>query len=153
MKRKPLSKKEIKALNEQIKNLGIEFNKKDKIDLIDDTYYLFENEIILFTKDDKIIPSLKFILTKNISSLPEVIVDMGAIKFIANGADVMRPGILEFNDNFEKGDFVIIKDIQNKKPIVIGEAIYSRDETKAEKGGKSFINIHHIGDNIWNLEF
>ena len=37
-----------------------------------------------------------------LEKFPYVIVDMGAIKFVCKGANIMRPGITKFSD-FEKG--------------------------------------------------
>jgi PUA domain protein len=34
---------------------------------------------------------------------------MGAVKFVCNGAKIMRPGITKF-DTFKKDDIVIVKD-------------------------------------------
>ena len=152
MKRKPLSKKEIKALNLDLVKFGLELNKKDRIDLIDDKYYYFNDDIAFLILDGILVPSLKFILRNNVS-MPEAIVDMGAVKFIVNGADVMRPGIQEFEGDFEKNDFVVIKDLNNKKALVLGKALLSKEEMLNQKDGKAFENIHYIGDKIWNLEF
>ena len=36
--------------------------------------------------------------TQTLSMFPSVIVDMGAVKFMCNGANVMRPGIRSFGE-------------------------------------------------------
>lgn len=151
MKRKPLSKKEIKELNVKIEKFDIKLDKKARIEIIDDKYYFMDNEIIFFILDDIIIPTLKFLL-KNPKELPTAIVDMGAIKFIANGADVMRPGIKEFVGEINKGDFVVIIDENNKKPLVIGRALTDKEELEKQESGKALENIHYIGDDIWNFQ-
>jgi len=38
-----------------------------------------------------------------------VTVDAGAISFVSDGADVMRPGITEADDDIEEGDLVVIR--------------------------------------------
>ncbi len=154
MKRKPLSKKEIKDLNQKLTKINIEFDKKERIDIIDDKYYLKNNEIIFFVYETELIPTLKFIL-KNPNTnfqINEAIVDMGAVKFIANGADVMRAGIKEIKNDFKKGDLIIVKDENNLKPLVIGVALNNKDEFEIQKDGKTIKNIHYIGDDIWNLQ-
>ena len=74
---------------------------------------------------------------------------MPAVKFIANGADVMRPGIKEF-DNFKKNQIIIIVDETHQKPLAIGEALVSSEEMKSLDSGKVIKNLHHVGDKIWN---
>ena len=76
---------------------------------------------------------------------------MGAIKFLSGGADLMRPGIVEIEEKIKEGDFISVIDINNKKPIIVGIALYSTDDIKEQLSGKSIQNIHYVGDKIWNL--
>lgn len=145
MKRQFISKSDIKELNSKI---NYEFNKKDRIEKVEDKYYIKDNECLLFTYEEKVIPSIRLLLKQN--ALPEVVVDMGAVKFIVNGADVMRPGILEIGD-FEKGDAIVVKDVNNKKPLIVGIAEISSEDMKKTSTGKVIKNIHYVGDDIWNL--
>ena len=57
---------------------------------------------------------------------PYVIVDMGAVQYIVNGAQVMMPGIIE-KQQFQKGEFVQIKEEKYLKTLAVGEAIGSSD--------------------------
>ena len=74
---------------------------------------------------------------------------MGAIKFVINGADIMRPGITEIEEGIVKGDFVVIADEKNKNPLAIGIALYDSGEMKKITSGKVVKNIHYVGDEIW----
>jgi PUA domain protein len=152
MKRKPLSKAEIKELNAQLESYNISFHKKERIDLVDDLYYVKDDMCIFFLQDDAIVPSLKFLLS-NEAKTKDIIVDMGAVKFIVNGADVMRPGIQEIDPDIKKDDIVVIKDVNNKKPLVVGIAMDDAENLEQQKEGKSVINIHYVGDAVWNLEY
>jgi PUA-domain protein len=145
MKRKCLSKSEIKELNILT---NCDFHKKDRIEIVDDKFYVKDKECLFFIYNEKIIPTVKMLLKKDL--LPEVIVDMGAVKFIVNGADVMRPGIVEISD-FEKDSFVVVKDVNNKKPLIVGVALLSSDEMKETSSGCVVKNIHYVGDDIWNI--
>src|ERR1051326_7397185 len=46
-----------------------------------------------------------------IEKFPSVTVDMGAIKYVCNGAKILRPGIVAFG-SFAKGTIVAVKDQQ-----------------------------------------
>ena len=74
---------------------------------------------------------------------------MGAIKFVINGADIMRPGITEIEEGIAKDELVVIIDERNKKPLVVGIALYDSAEMKKITSGKVVKNIHYVGDEIW----
>ena len=80
-----------------------------------------------------------------------VVVDMGAIKFVSEGADIMCPGIIDADQEIQKGDLVIISDEVHNKPLAIGKAIISGEEMMGEKG-KAVKSLHHVGDKLWNLK-
>ena len=44
-------------------------------------------------------------------------IDRGALKFVCNGAKVMRPGIINF-DSFKKGEIVVVKDQTHGKELL-----------------------------------
>ncbi|HET9357813.1 MAG TPA: PUA domain-containing protein, partial [Nitrososphaeraceae archaeon] len=75
-------------------------------------------------------------------------VDMGAVKFVCNGARVTRPGIIRL-DNFDRGDLVTVKDEKYSKVLAVGRAI--EDSTAAAKNTKGYVieNLHYIGDDFW----
>ncbi len=80
-----------------------------------------------------------------------VVVDMGAVKFVAKGADVMSPGIVDADSGIQEEDFVIIVDETHRKPLAIGKAIISGHEMVEKNEGKAVKAIHYIGDKLWNL--
>jgi malignant T-cell-amplified sequence len=83
-----------------------------------------------------------------LSAFPSVVVDMGAIRFVCNGARVTRPGIIRF-DAFGRGDLVTVKDEKYSKVLAVGRAI--EDSATAIKSSKGYVieNLHHIGDDFW----
>ncbi|MGZ4903679.1 MAG: PUA domain-containing protein [Halobacteriota archaeon] len=80
-----------------------------------------------------------------------VTVDMGAVKFIRNGADVMSPGIVAADDKIEPSDPVVVIEERHKKPLGIGTALISGIEMVQSTKGKAVKLVHHVGDAIWDL--
>ena len=152
MKRTQLRSKEVNKLLQQF---NVNFTKKDQIVLIEDKekslkLILVDKLLSFFYYQDKIIPTLKY-LQENLI-LKKITVDMGAIKFVINGADIMRPGIVNIEDGIEKNDFIVIVDENNGKPLSVGIAILNSEDMKETKSGKVIKNIHYVGDDIWRFE-
>ena len=76
-----------------------------------------------------------------------VVVDSGAVRFIANGADVMGPGIVHADPEIEAGDLVVVVEERHRKPLAVGRALKAGPEMKGE--GKAVESIHHVGDRLW----
>jgi len=76
-----------------------------------------------------------------------VVVDSGAVRFIANGADVMNPGIVFADQDISMGDLVVIVEERHKKPLAVGRALVPGAEMHGE--GKAVKSLHHVGDQIW----
>jgi PUA-domain protein len=76
-----------------------------------------------------------------------VVVDVGAVRFVVNGADIMNPGIVSADPEIAPGDMVIIVEERHKKPLAIGRALIPGREMKGE--GKAIKSLHHVGDQIW----
>lgn len=152
--KKQLSKSEIKELNEKMEKIGLKnfFDKKDRVELIKDheTHQEFvscNGEVALFYLGDKTIPTIKLLLKQMI--LPQVVIDMGAVKFMAEGADLMRPGIKSIDQNLAVGSIVAIVDEKNKRPLAVGELMFSGSEISSMEKGKVIKNLHYVGDKVW----
>lgn len=146
---KTLRKKEVKEINEQVSNiynLQSFFDKKDKV-IVDDNIVTKNDEPVFFYHDKKLVPTLK--LLQQEIFLPKVTVDMGAIRFVISGADIMRPGITQL-DEFKKDSFICIIDETHKKPLAVAYAKDSSDTIKNMESGKVLKNIHYTGDTIYN---
>ncbi len=83
--------------------------------------------------------------------LPKILVDMGAVPHICNGADVMAPGIVGVQEDFNKGELVVVIDERNRKPIAIAESLFDSKTAKTLKKGRIFKNLHHVGDDVWSV--
>jgi PUA domain protein len=80
-----------------------------------------------------------------------IIVDMGAVKFVAKGADIMSPGIVDVDTTIRRNDLVVICDEVHGKPLAIGRALVNADAMMGNRG-KAVKSIHYVGDRIWKLE-
>jgi len=80
-----------------------------------------------------------------------VMVDAGAVSFVAKGADIMRPGIVSADPDIEEGDMVIIVEQTHGKPLAIGRALVSGEQMTGDSG-KVVRTIHYVGDSIWKIE-
>ncbi len=147
--KKTFSNKEIRELMQKLKEKYDNelIGKKDIVEQIDNII-LINKQPYFFMRDNEIIPTIKLINKYNF--LKTAAVDMGAVKFIVSGADIMRPGIAEMDD-FAKDQIIAIIDINNKKVLAVGKALLSSEEIKAMNKGKSIKNMHFISDEIWNF--
>ncbi len=134
-------------------NPGPESKLKDlKIAELDDQdlAIIFESEKKLYLVRKKGITY--FPLLKDEIILPvlhSVSVDMGAVKFVVNGANVMRPGIVSFTGEFKKGDIIVVREQSHQKAIAVGRAVDDRSTIEAMKKGPAVENMHWVGDKLW----
>jgi PUA-domain protein len=148
--RKILRKKEIRELKGLIKE---EILKKSKIEFFSDEdgeFILADGEIALFKHKEWVLTLHSIIKESNEIKYKEVIVDAGAIKFVVNGADVMRPGITKIDNEIEKDEVILIREETHNKPLAFGIALLSVEEMNAATSGKVVKSLHYVGDNIWN---
>lgn len=111
--------------------------------------FLLNGKPILAKADEVVFPILVF--NEFLALAPKIVVDMGAVPHVCNGANVMAPGIVRFEGNFGKGDFVVVVDEKHGKPIAIGEALRNSEEIKRVKQGVVVRNLHFVSDKIWVL--
>ena len=96
-------------------------------------------------------PTLRGILAWN-PSRKWCDVDHGAIPFLMNGADCMAAGIHSACDCIQTGDLIWIRDQSHGKPLAIGWAMMNSAEMVDAAKGKAVKMLHHIGDELWELE-
>lgn len=99
--------------------------------------------------EDRFVPFLGS--PKVLEMFPSVTVDEGAIRFLLNGADVMRPGIRKFDDWGSPGTIVVVKEEKKGRAIAIGLSTVSGSEAFAMTKGSCLKNLHHVGDRYWTL--
>ncbi|MBL7002296.1 MAG: RNA-binding protein [Nitrosopumilus sp.] len=86
--------------------------------------------------------------TELLEKFPNVIVDMGAVKFMCKGANLMRPGIKQFT-TFEKDNLVCIIEESHHKFLAVGKAMVSSSELETMEKGEVIKNLHYISDKFW----
>lgn len=74
-----------------------------------------------------------------------VVVDAGAVSFVSNGADIMRPGIVEADESIEPGDYVLIAEETHGKMLAVGRARTDGADMVGDQG-KVIDTIHYVGD-------
>ncbi len=112
-------------------------------------FILVNGDPIFFMLGERLYPTLKGAMRFK-PKKKRVIIDMGAVKFVSNGADIMCPGIIDADIEIQKGDIVIVSDEVHGKPIAIGIALISGEEMMGSKG-KAIKSVHYVGDKIWKF--
>ena len=150
MKRLQLRSKEI---NPKLERYKVVISKKDRVELLEQDevrVITINNDPAFFYYEDKLVPTLQYL--QNHSLLKKVTIDMGAVRFIVNGADVMRPGMVEIEEDIAKDDAIAVIDQNNKKPLAVGIALFSTEEMRGMAKGKVIRTIHYVGDEVWKVE-
>lgn len=78
-------------------------------------------------------------------------VDMNAVKFVCNGANIMRPGITDFT-TFKESEIVLVKDQTHKKELAVCISLVDDVTGRKMERGVVLNNIHHIGDVYWETK-
>jgi PUA domain protein len=79
-----------------------------------------------------------------------VTVDAGAISFVSDGADVMRPGIVEADADIAEGDLLTVAEETHGKTLAVGRALVDGSEMVGESG-KVVESVHHVGDDLFEF--
>lgn len=153
MKRVRLRKKETKKISEMLKeSYGVEISGEiDRVEVEGRTVYLVDSEPVLLEHDGRIYFTVYGIM-KLRPERGKVVVDENAVRFIINGADVMKPGIVYADESINKGDFCYVVVEKKETPLAIGIALVDGKEMIGEKG-KAIENIHYLNDKIWKFFF
>jgi len=155
-KRHRLRQKEIAALSSGLETaLGTKtFSERDVVDMAEGPEYdvVFVNgKILAFTPGGVPFLTVRGLLTY--AALKRfVTVDMGAVKFVYNGADVMGPGVVACDLAISEGDLVWIRDVKNLRPLAVGRAVVSGETMSRKEKGKVVQSIHHVGDKLWEID-
>ena len=143
-----------KFLLEANASLGINieqfFGSKIRIEVLKndmDEIFILNGRLVLARFGGTLFFTLTF--TELFSQFPRIVVDMGAVPYVCNGADVMAPGVLSIIGDFKEGALLIVVDERHNRPLAVGTALFNSEEMKNKKHGKSVKIIHYIGDRLW----
>ena len=152
MKSNLISKSEtstvLKAISDQWK---MEFPKIKNLkvhEISDDAKIIVGDGIKAVKIFDEYVPFLSE--TKTLEKFPHVMVDMGAVKFMCKGANVMRPGIKKFSE-FQKDSVVCVIEESHHKFLAVGKTLVSSEEMEKMEKGEIIKNLHYISDKFWEI--
>jgi predicted RNA-binding protein (TIGR00451 family) len=111
-------------------------------------FYLDGKPFLAATKDG-LIPTLFF--EKALFLLPRITVNMGAVPYVCNGADVLAPGVVRIEGAFAVGDLALVVDERHSKPLAVVSALVDSQAASSLKHGKVAGNLHYVGDALWNM--
>ncbi len=146
---------EVRAIGDALADrLGIDFEADtvELVDLADEDFdlALVDGEILVWYPRESPFVTVRgansFELSRSL-----VTVDAGAISFVSDGADVMRPGITETDPDIDEGDLVVIVEESHGKALAIGEALTDGEDMLGEQG-KVVRSIHHVGDELYEFD-
>ena len=150
MKSNLISKSETSVLLKTVSDRwGIELPKMKNVkvhQILDDAQIITGKGIKILKVENDYLPFLSE--TEMLEKFPSVTVDMGAVKFMCKGANLMRPGIKEFTE-FEKDKLVCIVEESQHKFLAIGKSVVSSSELDTMDKGEVIKNIHYISDKFW----
>jgi PUA domain protein len=141
----PIKSKDLKIAEGDDPSIAVVFDENDKI---------FLGAKRKQHKDGKSSPEVYFPLLKDewiLPSRPSITVDSGAVKFVVNGANIMRPGITKIEGEFGSGEIVVVKEEKYGKAIAVGEATLSKQDMEQTKKGAVISNLHYAGDKYWEM--
>lgn len=145
--------KELMAIIEKRFKLKASLDRKSKWEVAqlgrDGVVYIIDGNPMIVEFSGELIPSLKA-LSDGLIELPRITVNVGAVKHIVNGADVMAPGIVKVEGDFERDEPVVVIDERYGRPLCVGIALVSSSEVAAMSKGRVVKNLHHAGDKIWS---
>ena len=156
-----IQKSQIKELKDDIlKQYDLNFINqimppKARIELIQtdagDILYAINKILKLWKSKDGYIPVLTLLLNNQVD-LKKIVVDKGAIRFVTNGADIMRPGITKIDPLIKKDEIVVIVDENHNRALAVGKAMFDAEEMEEKSSGKVILNLHTIKDSVWEFE-
>jgi PUA domain protein len=111
---------------------------------------LVNGRLLVFETEEGYFPTVRGALLLD-NNKRFVTVDKGAVRYITNGADVMRPGVVDYDPALREGDYVVVTEETYGKALAIGKTLWSGREYASKKEGKCVKNIHYVGDELWGL--
>jgi PUA domain protein len=138
----------LKVVSEQWKKEFPKIKNLKVHEISPDAQIIVGNGIKILKINDEYVPFLSE--TQTLEKFPYVMVDMGAVKFMCKGANVMRPGIKKYS-KFQKDDVVCIIEETHQKFLAVGKTLVSSEEMETMEKGEIIKNIHYISDKFWEI--
>ena len=152
MKSNLISKSETDDLLKQVSaqwKIEIPKAKNLKMYRIMDNVQIFTaNDIMILKIGETYLPFLSQISL--LEKFPHVLVDMGAVKFMCNGANVMRPGIRSHSE-FDREQVVCVIEESQHRFLAVGKSLVPSSELETMEKGEVIKNMHYISDKYWEI--
>lgn len=147
------AKQILKEISARLK-VGVDalFGAKANVEVVEadvGKIYLVNGKPLFFKVGEKALPTLFF--KDPALHAPRIVVDMGAVPYVCNGADVMAPGIVRVEGEFSEGDLVLVVDEKHGKPLALGESLYDAAYVRSSRQGVVVKNVHFVSDKVWNF--
>ena len=142
---------ELTATIEDALGVEVDGDAFERVDLVGTEFdlVLVDGEPAVFVVDDE-----PFLTVRGANAYPPerrvVTVDAGAVQFVSDGADVMRPGIVDADDAIAVGDLVVIAEETHGKALAVGRALESGADMVGDSG-KVVESVHHVGDDLYEF--
>ena len=138
---------------ENVNNLLLKSAKLEWVKLSNREELIAIDGVLCFwLRKNRYIPLMTLLLKDEIKyKIKSVSVDKGAIPYVTNGANVMRPGITKIDGDIRKDDIIKIQDSIHNRVIAIGRALFDAQEMELKNEGKVIENIHTLNDKIWKF--
>ena len=157
-----LKSKDIKELKQTLYELFDDntinelFTTKPKVEFLRldnrEEIIVINNILSFWITKERYIPCLTLLINPDVTfSMKSVTVDKGAIRFVANGADIMRPGITVIDETIQKDDIVKIQEETHGRALAVGMAMFDAEEMQKMPKGKVIKNIHTVNDSVWEF--
>lgn len=155
MKRYHARKDLLSVIKSDLANISKEFAEMlpEKFEILegkDKKFVLGDREVLAFESEKGYFPTVRGALRIKGGSRA-VTVDQGAVSFVVNGADIMRPGVVSWDSDIRKGDHVIIREETHGKAIAVGTSLWDGEEFESNTTGKCVKSLYYVGDDVWNM--
>jgi PUA domain protein len=143
--------RDLEATLESALGVALDADAYEHVDLVGTEFdlVLVDGEPHVFLVDGE-----PFLTVRGANAYPPerrvVTVDAGAVQFVSDGADVMRPGIVEADPAIDAGDLVVIVEETHGKALAVGRALDPGEDMVGDSG-KVVASVHHVGDDFYEF--
>jgi PUA-domain protein len=143
--------RELEATLEAALCVNLDGEAYERVDLVGTEFDLVvvDGEPQVFAVGDE-----RFLTVRGANAHPPkrrvVTVDAGAVQFVSDGADVMRPGIVDADEVIDPGDLIVVVEETHGKALAVGRSLEPGVDLPGDSG-KVVESVHHVGDDLYEF--
>jgi PUA-domain protein len=143
--------RELEATLEAALGVNLDGEAYERVDLVGTEF-----DLVLVDGDPQVfvVDGEPFLTVRGANAYPPerrvVTVDAGAVQFVSDGADVMRPGIVDADEVIDPGDLTVIVEETHGKALAVGRSLEPGADLPGESG-KVVESVHHVGDDLYEF--